>query len=772
MLKALKRMPALNCIESYRWDQLSPHISFKELVSGEVLFEAGSKGRQLYFIIDGELELFLGTNSDKTLDEPFYLHSRRKGDTAGDFAALNGGDHLVSAIAKKTTRVAVFPREAFELLSNIHPTLIESVYETAADLSHNVMVARIYLNLFGSMSKASMDELLEATEIRYHRNGDVLFQQGAEPDGLHMVVSGRLHVESLKSNGKTVFNGEIYAPEPVGEVAMLSGGCRTATVTAARESTVAFLHKDAFTKLVAEIPERLLAITQVVVRRQAQASDKRHRFRERTFVIVPLDPGLPMRRLSLQLKRELKPHTLPMVLDSRNFDKLYGRKDAAQTQVNDAFNSSISSWLEDKENAFGNVVYIADPSWTPWTRRCLHRADRVFFIADASKDGKLGGSGKCTPRTVETEVTSLFTNPHTTPKQELILLHPTDTELPSKTIHWLDDRKVEAFHHIRLDDSQHMARLARRLTGKARGVVLSGGGARGYAHLGVYRYMQEQDMPIDYVGGTSMGALLGASMALGSSCDTIMDLSSEFSNKKALFDYTLPLASLLKSRKLTAFCQTVFHKHRIEDLWIPFFCVSANLSSGQEVVHDRGSLWLAIRTTISLPGLFSPVPTDAGQLLTDGAVLNNFPVDVMRKRLGWQSDLIGVNVGQINELTHEYDFGTTLSGWNVFWSRLNPFQEARKTPRLVETLLRSADIKGLERLEELKNGLDILIEPDVSEISLLDFKAYAEIADIGYKAAQEAFKPYAADAPADGVVVEPAVASVMDETLDSEAANR
>lgn len=144
----------------------------------------------------------------------------------------------------------------------------------------------------------------------------------------------------------------------------------------------------------------------------------------------------------------------------------------------------------------------------------------------------------------------------------------------------------------------------------------------------------------------------------------------------------------------------------------------------------------------------------------------------MRKRLGWQSDLIGVNVGQINELTHEYDFGTTLSGWNVFWSRLNPFQEARKTPRLVETLLRSADIKGLERLEELKNGLDILIEPDVSEISLLDFKAYAEIADIGYKAAQEAFKPYAADAPADGVVVEPAVASVMDETLDSEAANR
>jgi len=300
------------------------------------------------------------------------------------------------------------------------------------------------------------------------------------------------------------------------------------------------------------------------------------------------------------------------------------------------------------------------------------------------------------------------------------------------------------------DDNQHIARIARRISGRARGLVLSGGGARGYAHLGVYRYLQEHNLPIDYIGGTSMGALLGASMAMGSSADDIMELSSEFANKKALFDYTLPLASLLKSRKLTRFCQTVYQHHRIEDLWIPFFCVSSNLSSGQEVIHDRGSLWLAIRTSISLPGLFSPVPTDDGQLLIDGAVLNTFPVDVMRKRLGWQGEVIGVNVSQIHELKHEYDFGTALSGWNVFWSRINPFRDARRIPRLVETLLRSTDIKGLERLEELKGGLDVLIEPNVQEISLLDFKSYARIANIGYDAATQAsFESYAAEASVD-----------------------
>lgn len=768
MLKALKRMPALNCIENHRWEQLEPFISFQELVAGEFLFEAGSRGQMLYFVIDGELELFLGTDDNHSLDELFYLHSRCKGETAGDFAALNGGDHLVSAAAKKTTRVAVFPRAAFELLTDIHPTLIESVYDTAADLSRNVMVARIYLNLFGSMPKASMDELLEATEIKHHRNGDVLFRQGDEADGLHLVVSGRLHVEACRSNGTAVFNGEIYAPEPVGELALLSDGLRSATVTAARESTVAFLHKEAFTTLVAERAERLMALSRVVVRRHAQLTDQRHRTRERTFVIVPLDSGLPVKRFSQQLKRELRTHTHPMVLDSKSFDKLYGRKDAAQTRVTDAFNSSISSWLEDKENAFGNVVYVADATWTPWTRRCLHRADRVFFIADASEKSKLGGSGSSSIRPIEIDIDNLFTNPSTTPKQELILLHSVDTEQPRNTINWLNPRSINSFHHIRLDDKKHMARLARRFTGNARGLVLSGGGARGYAHLGVYRYLQEQDTPLDYIGGTSMGALLGASMALGSTADEIMELSSEFANKKALFDYTLPLASLLKSRKLTTFCQTVFHRHRIEDLWIPFFCVSANLSSGQEVVHDRGSLWLAIRTTISLPGLFSPVPTDDGQLLIDGAVLNTFPVDVMRKRLGWQGELIGVNVSQILEMTHAYDFGTTLSGWNIFWSRINPLQKARRIPRLVETLLRSTDIKGLERLEELKNGLDVLIEPNVSEISLLDFKSYARIADIGYEAAQTSLEAQAADAPAEDAMV----GSVFDTALRSDVAIR
>jgi len=166
MLRALKRLPVLSSIEADRWDLLAPFITFSELAANEVLFTAGSLGHELYFVIDGELQLFIDAKAERT--EPFYLHSRRKGQTVGDFAVLNGGDHLVTAIAKKTSHVAVFPREAFELLSDIHPTLIEHVYDTAAALSHRVMVTHIYLSLFGNMPTAAMDELLDATEIRHH----------------------------------------------------------------------------------------------------------------------------------------------------------------------------------------------------------------------------------------------------------------------------------------------------------------------------------------------------------------------------------------------------------------------------------------------------------------------------------------------------------------------------------------------------------------------------------------------------------------------------
>ncbi len=733
-LRRLKKLPLVRSIDDERWQNLQAHIDFRELEESEVLFAAGGKSENLYLVLDGELCLFLPRPDSA---EMFYLDSRHAGDTAGDFAVLNGGAHLVSAIAATRCRVATFPAFAFERLIGIDKGILAHVYDTAAELSRRVTLSRVFLELFGELDARMMNDLLEFTQVQHYRSGEVLFEEGDSSDGLHIVVSGKLSVTTVNQAGHAVNLGEVRSPATVGELGLLSGSPRTATVFTRRESTIAFLEKQQFDLLTERHPAMHLTLTRQVVRRHIEhARERRKRSRDSNFVILPLDSRLPLRRFMQQLKREMRESGNPLMLESRGFDTLYGKRDAAQTSFTDRFNSAIAEWLDDKEERYSELIYLTDLHWSEWTRRCVHRADRILLLANASAVNDAG------IREVERELAAAFAGARAQPPIDLVLLHPSKTIAPEHTARWLEPRTLDAFHHIRLDDLDHMARLARRLGGKARALVFSGGGARGYAHLGVQKVIEEAGLPVDYIGGSSMGGLLGASMAMGDNADSVYELSKRFANKRALFDYTLPVVALMKSAKLTAFCREVYGNTRIEDLWIPYFCVSSNLTMGNEVVHDHGELWRTVRATISLPGVFTPVPTRDGQLLIDGAVLNTFPVDIMLDKLGGTGKIIGVNVSQLVEIHEHYSFGPSLSGWRALLSRLNPFSNRVAIPRIAETLLRATDIKSIVRLNETRAMLEILIEPDVSEIALLDFKRFAEISEIGYREAQRVLQEH------------------------------
>lgn len=730
-IKQLKKLPLLQSITSELWEKLTPLISFQDISEGYTLFSAGSQSENLYMVVDGELGLYMPLTQS---NDAFYLQSCKKGDTAGDFAVLNGGEHPVSAVAIKKTRIAQFPRHAFDQLAEIDSGILAHVYDTAARLSRRVTLAGSYLHLFGDISNAVMDSLLEQTEIRHYHSGQVLFEEGEPPDALYIAISGKLLVETTNQMGQRRKLAEVHAPGTVGESALLANSNRNSTVIAARESTLALLSRKAFDEIITPRAQLLLQLSKLVVSRQiASFQQESHSAADRNFVVIPLDSRMPLRRFVHQLKKSMRALDSSLSIDSRSFDTLYGRTGASQTGFDDAFNPAIAEWLDDKENRFTSLMYVADKQWSPWTRRCVNRADRILLVANANPDNDTG------IRQMEHQLNDMFSQSRIRPRIDLVLLHSSDTKHPTGTAKWLDIRRLDAFYHVRLNDERHFDRLARRMRNRARGIVFSGGGARGYAHLGVHKLIEEQNVEIDYIGGSSMGGLLGAVIAMGHSYASIEDLSANFANKKALFDYTLPLASLMTSAKLTRFCKHVFKSARIEDLWTPFFCVSANLADGREVIHDKGALWKVIRSTISLPGIFSPVPMSNGDLLVDGAVLNSFPVDVMLNRLGGKGNIIGVNVSHIPEQFNYYDFGTSLSGWQVLLSRLNPFVEAIRIPRMVETLLRSNDIKSIERLNAARNSIQILVEPNVRSIALMDFKSYKKISELGYQEAKEVF---------------------------------
>ncbi len=758
-VKLLKKLPLVQSIDAALWDRLIPQISFKDLSEGEPLFTAGHQSQNLYLVVDGELGLYMPCNNST---ETFYLQSRKKGETAGDFAVLNGGKHLVNAIAVRKSCIALFPRFAFDQLTNIDSGILAHVYDVAAGLSRRVALARSFLELFGDISNATMDKLLEKTVIRHFHSGQVLFRENEQPDGLYVVVSGKLVVENVNADGQLVRVNEVRAPETVGELALLADSTRTATVTAARESTVAMLNREAFDTLIAPRADMVMRLSRLIVRRHVDDTNPADAQRtDCNFVIIPLDSRLPLRRFSHQLKSAMRELGDCLSLNSRSFDTLYGRTGASQTSFGNIFNSAIAEWLDDKENRFDSLMFIADREWTPWTQRCVNRADRILLVVNALPENDSA------IREREQQLEKLFSESRIRPRIDLVLLHPSNTRFPKYTARWLDKRQLDAFYHVRINDPLHFSRLARRLQHKARGIVFSGGGARGYAHLGVQRLIEEQSVRIDYIGGSSMGGLLGAAMAMGRDYENVKTLSASFACKQALFDYTLPIVSLMKSAKLTRFCRSVYGDTLIEDLWTPFFCVSSNLADGREVIHDRGPLWKVVRSTISLPGVFSPVPTSNGDLLIDGAVLNTFPVDVMHRRLGGRGNIIGVNVSQIPEQFHFYDFGTSLSGWQVLLSRINPFTDRIRIPRIAETLLRATDIKSIERLNEARSSLEVLVEPNVRSISLLDFKSYEQISELGY---QEARRVFARHGLCPDSVTE--TASPLSEALGEDPSNR
>lgn len=730
-IRQLKKLPLLQSITTELWEKLTPLVSFQEVPEGCTLFTAGRQSENLYIILDGELGLYMPFSLS---GETFYLHSRKKGDTAGDFAALNGGEHLVSAIAIKKTRVAQFPRYAFDQLAEIDSGILAHVYDAAAILSRRVMLAGSYLRLFGDISNAVMDSLLEQTEIRHYRSGQVLFEEGDAPNGLYIAISGKLIVDTIHQDGQRRKIAEVYAPDTVGELALLANSNRNSTVTAARESTLALLSRQAFDEIIVPRAQLLIQLSRLVVNRHvAKVREDVQNAADRNFVVVPLDSRMPLRRFVHQLKSSMRELDSSLSIDSRSFDTLYGRTGASQTGFDDVFNPAVAQWLDDKENRYESLMYVADREWTPWTRRCVNRADRILLVANGSPENHSD------IRELELKLTQMFSQFRIRPRIDLVLLHGSDTKYPIGTARWLEKRSLDAFYHVRMNDKTHFDRLARRLRNCARGIVFSGGGARGYAHLGVHKLIEEQNVQIDYIGGSSMGGLLGAVMAMGHSYASIEELSATFASKRALYDYTLPLASLMTSSKLTNFCKQVYKTVRIEDLWTPFFCVSSNLADGREVIHDKGPLWKVIRSTISLPGIFSPVPMSNGDLLIDGAVLNSFPVDVMLNRLNGRGNIIGVNVSHIPEQFNYYDFGTTLSGWEVLFSRLNPFTETIRIPRMVETLLRSTDIKSIERLNVARNSIQVLVEPNVRAIALMDFKSYKKISELGYEEAKTVF---------------------------------
>lgn len=564
--------------------------------------------------------------------------------------------------------------------------------------------------------------LAEAFKPVYLSAGSALMLEGDEATSLYLVQTGRLRAFVHRGEVEVPV-GDIGPGEVVGEMALLSDLNRSATVIAMRDSALLELSREVFDDLVTAHPGLLLELARLLVTRLHRTSGATHVGSDaRSVVLLPVDGAVDVSTFTSELTTALGADTL--MLDRQTVAAALG-SDSVDSPLGTRRDVDVAQWFHKAEVDHDLVLYVADLDLTSWTRRCLRQADLVLLVSTADSGG--------VPTAAESEVL-WGVDVAVRPRVMLAIVHPSSTEQPSGTSRLLERRSLELHHHLRSGSSADFARLARVVTGRAVALVLGGGGAHGFAHYGVLKAINEHRIPIDFVGGTSMGAVIAATVAIGWDIDESISTTNYVTiDRGSLIDFTPPVVSLSSGATLTEGMREGFGKVRIEDLWYPFFCVSTDLTEGASRIHTKGSLWRAVRSSIAIPGTFPPMRSSDGHVLVDGGVTNNLPVDVMTK-LAPGATILAVDLREKAQLpSGDLPSDGVLSGWGVLGRRLNPFSQNAEVPRILDILLRSTDVaSGPPRVQA-----DLTFRPSLGSFGALDFKSWSAMIDVGYRYATE-----------------------------------
>jgi predicted acylesterase/phospholipase RssA/CRP-like cAMP-binding protein len=564
--------------------------------------------------------------------------------------------------------------------------------------------------LCGESNEEILADLLANVSVVRLRVGDILYRQGDPGDNMHVVLSGRLQVRvSMPDGGERI----VAYPQPgdaVGEMAVLSGSCRAATIIAVRDTTLAMIERAAIDGLVAGSPAVFSNIARMIISRLTGVSGHiGRRSGARTVMLVPLHRSAGMDSFASGLRQALLRFGSVLHLDSRS----------AQQRFGIPANPDYGRHLDACENAYDFLLLEADPEPTQWGRACLGYADKVVMLADGAMEPALtamdrwllSGAGPNSP----------FAD------IELVLFYRNDAT-PTRTHLWLAPRQVQRHHHVRAGNEDDIARVARFLSGNAVALVLAGGGARGFAHLGVIRALHEAGIAIDAIGGASFGALAATGLARGlTDLESLEEQRIAFSREDPLGDYTIPIMSLVRGEHLNDVLQSHLPMD-IEDLWLPFFAVSSDLSANKVRVHDRGPLWRAIRASVSLPAILPPT-LENGHLLVDGGVLNNLPVDIMRERV--RGPIIAVDLAI--DPRHDHAPTAIPSGLDYLKSLILPGKPSIEAPTVSRVILQVTTMASRKEVQNARKLADLYLNPPLGHYDFLDWSSMREIAETGYR---------------------------------------
>ncbi|TGO36445.1 hypothetical protein BHYA_0124g00060 [Botrytis hyacinthi] len=702
----------------------------------------------------------------------------KPGGIAGYIGTISSYRSFIDVVAKTDVYVGFLPRTSLERIVEKYPVVLLTMAKRLTSL-----LPRLILHI---------DFALEWVQVNA---GQVIYHQGDDSDAIYIVLNGRLRLVVNNDEAGMKVIGEYGQGESVGELEVMTESVRPATLHAIRDTELAKFPKTLFNSLAQEHPGITIKISKIIASRMralveepvfVQTKEKvtgatndkvSSTVNLRTVAVLPVTAGVPVVEFGSRLMNALTQIGAPNGVTSLNQAAILNH--LGRHAFSRMGKLKLSQYLADLEEKYGLVLYIADTNVnSPWTQTCISQADCILLIGIADGSPAIG------------EYERFLLGMKTTARKELVLLHTDRFSSPGVTRAWLRNRVWinGGHHHVQMDfrtspipvhpqarkfgtalkqrvqviqaeiqkyTSRRVRqsplysaetpfkgdfhRIARRLCGKSIGLVLGGGGARGISQVGIIRAMEESGIPIDIIGGTSIGSFIGALYARDADVVPMYGRAKKFSGRMAsmwrfALDLTYPSASYTTGHEFNRGIFKTFGNTQIEDFWLEFYCNTTNISKSRSEIHTSGYAWRYVRASMSLAGLLPPL-CDEGSMLLDGGYVDNLTVSHM-KSLG--ADIIfAIDVGSLDDNMPQ-NFGDSLSGFWAFANRWNPFSSYPNPPTLAEIQARLAYVSSVDALERAKTTPGCLyMRPPIDDYGTLDFGKFDEIYQVGYKFGQE-----------------------------------
>lgn len=594
-------------------------------------------------------------------------------------------------------------------------------------MAQDILGALKHCELFRDLDGKTLAAVAEKAKWVEIPSGTIVYRAGEEGDALHLIANGRVSVSFTNEHGLEQVAAHLGRYEIVGELAVLTGEPRSATVRAVRDSAFVRISKADYEALLGNHPTAMFKVARQMVLRLRRPRTARARdavTSTRTLAVIPAHVGLDVQGFAQELTTVLNNHGASLRLDVAGVDAALGAGAATSPFGSQGGGRGVYRWLNGLEAQYRYLVYQANPEADAWTRRCLRQADRILLLARASEEPQFSA------------MLALLRDEQILAPVELILLNDGNGPPQGSTTAWMDLTQAVFHHHIRGEPvAATLSPLARRVTGRALGLVLGSGGARGFAHLGLIRALHERNLPVDLVGGTSIGALIACLYASDPDYEALAaQMRLLFVDHNNLNDFSLSRVSLIRASKLYRRLEEIFGNSCIEDLPLPSFCVSTNLSRSRAMIHRRGRLVDWIGASMSVPGIAPPIVWQ-GDLLVDGALINSVPTDVMAA-LG-RGPVLASDVSSDEEM-------------RMRENNEKPYQLQRSPGddhnfNLFNILFQTAVMTGEEVTAARVRSADLYLRMPVRDVGMFDWQKIETIIFRGYHHASEMLDTALAD---------------------------